>query len=100
MTHTKGPWIVDESTNGVYRITNSDNEEIARSPRSGIAGQRTYSNAKVLASAPDLLEALEQIRIHQGKVCEEYDLCSHIACKSSYSAWVIADKAIQKARGQ
>jgi hypothetical protein len=38
--------------------------------------------------------ALQEIRDTQGKVCTGYELCDHIACQSSYTAWVIADTAL------
>jgi hypothetical protein len=46
-----------------------------------------------------LLEALLAIRNDEGRVCESYDTCSHLVCKSSYTAWAIADEAIRKAKG-
>ena len=38
--------------------------------------------------------ALQEIRNEQGKVCDNYELCTHRACQSSYTAWAIADKAL------
>lgn len=34
--------------------------------------------------------ALREIRV-QGKVCPEYELCTHEWCWSSYMSWAIAD---------
>lgn len=42
-----------------------------------------------------LQEALANIRENEGKVCAEYELCTHPACKSSYAAWAIASKALE-----
>jgi hypothetical protein len=39
-------------------------------------------------------EALERIKREEGKVCQNFELCSHPACNSSYSAWAIADEAL------
>lgn len=39
-----------------------------------------------------LRAALEEIRNEQGRVCENYELCEHTACASSYASWAIADK--------
>ena len=47
------------------------------------------------AAAPKYKAALEEIKRDQGRVCENYELCRHISCSSSYSAWAIADKALQ-----
>lgn len=38
--------------------------------------------------------ALESIREHEGKVCDQYELCEHRACQSSYGAWSYADGAL------
>lgn len=42
------------------------------------------------------LKALKEIKNEQGKVCAEYEICEHRACKSSYVSWALADKAIHK----
>ena len=47
------------------------------------------------AAASKFKAALEEIKRDQGRVCENYELCRHISCSSSYSAWAIADKALQ-----
>lgn len=39
--------------------------------------------------------ALQEIKDTQGRVCSGFELCNHIACHSSYSSWVIADKALK-----
>jgi len=44
-------------------------------------------------------KALEEIVNTQGKVCEEFEICDHIACKSSCASWFIADKALKDAEG-
>ena len=38
--------------------------------------------------------ALQEIRRDQGRVCDGFDLCDHLACASSYASWVIADRAL------
>lgn len=37
--------------------------------------------------------ALEEIR-REGKVCDQYETCEHRSCRSSYTAWAIADEAL------
>lgn len=39
--------------------------------------------------------ALEEIVKTQGKVCNEYELCTHVACESSAKSWFIADRALK-----
>ena len=40
------------------------------------------------------LAALQVIRDHYGKVCRNYELCTHDSCQSSYGAWATADEAL------
>ena len=44
----------------------------------------------------DLLATLEVILDLGGKVCENYEECSHVACESSYLTWTIADKVLEE----
>lgn len=45
-------------------------------------------------------EALAEIVSTYGQVCGAYDICTHPACRSSYSAWALADAALREvARG-
>ena len=39
--------------------------------------------------------ALMEIKEQCGKVCSEYDVCTHVACSSSHRAWEIADRAVK-----
>jgi hypothetical protein len=41
-----------------------------------------------------LEEALSTIRDNEGHVCEEFETCTHSACRSSMAAWSIADAAL------
>ncbi len=34
------------------------------------------------------------IHKNEGKVCPDYDICSHTACASSYAAWAYSDAAL------
>ncbi len=43
----------------------------------------------------DLMCALVDIRGQCGKVCDEYEICTHIACSSSHRAWELADQALK-----
>ena len=51
---------------------------------------------EALAELERYQAALAEIRDTQGKVCSEYETCDHVACRSSYAAWAIADKALDK----
>lgn len=39
--------------------------------------------------------SLTKIRANEGKVCWNFELCEHGACRSSYASWQIADTALQ-----
>lgn len=41
-----------------------------------------------------LTAALRRIHDESGKVCDEYEVCTHRACAASYTAWAIADAAL------
>jgi hypothetical protein len=47
-----------------------------------------YVPAEQLQGAVKALEAIRR----EGKVCDEYEVCEHRACQSSYTAWAIADR--------
>ena len=39
-------------------------------------------------------DALSLIRETEGRVCPEFTICTHESCRSSYTAWAIADEAL------
>lgn len=39
---------------------------------------------------------MKEIKRDEGKVCDEFEICEHRACQSSYSAWAIADIALAR----
>lgn len=43
----------------------------------------------------ELTSALKAIRDGEGKVCEEFELCNHLACDSSCTANLIAGEALE-----
>jgi len=53
-------------------------------------------NAKVQM----MFKALTEIKSDCGKVCEDFELCAHIACQSSVGAWIIADKVLTEIYGE
>jgi len=42
--------------------------------------------------------ALVLIRDTLGHVCDNFELCTHVACRDSYSAWQVASRALQEYR--
>lgn len=51
-----------------------------------------------LSVAENLAAALERIKADEGRVCERFEVCSHVGCQSSYGAWAIADEALAEYR--
>lgn len=41
------------------------------------------------------IKALKKIK-EQGRVCAEFEICTHESCRSSHAAWEIADKALKE----
>ena len=54
-----------------------------------IAERLLHSNVGLLKAA------LAKIKDEEGKVCLEFELCTHASCRSSYSSWAIADAALK-----
>lgn len=42
------------------------------------------------------LKALEYIVTHEGRVCDNYEMCTHESCSSSHISWDVAYEALQK----
>ncbi len=59
------------------------------------------SAADAVANANErdrLRKALRKIRADSGSVCDQYEICEHRSCASSYNAWAIADQALAEAK--
>jgi hypothetical protein len=67
--------------------------------RAGELAQRIEALETVLNTttkrAATYQAALQRIRDDYGLVCAEYELCTHVACESSYGAWATADEALR-----
>jgi len=55
------------------------------------------TDSKKLAIA---LKALETIQANEGRLCEIYEICDHVACRSSYTSWALADAALRVIQDQ
>ena len=51
---------------------------------------------RTLAQNRQLCMALREIRATRGHVCEQYDICRHVACEDSHAAWEISDQALRE----
>lgn len=53
------------------------------------------NDSPLIRELNEFRRALEEIRDEQGKVCEIFEVCRHVACMSSYTSWAIADKTLR-----
>jgi hypothetical protein len=72
MSHTPGPWTWVEGYNGLYG-SGEDNDVLTFADYEGMylsySNKYTHGNARLIAAAPDLLEALKAARsFHWGDV--------------------------------
>ena len=67
------------------------------SPKQIITIEQEYQDAKkdLWLNILVLQTALKDIKNTQGKVCQQFEICEHRACKSSHASWEIADKALK-----
>jgi hypothetical protein len=54
------------------------------------------TNTKTTPAEKILLAALKKIVTTQGKVCDDFEVCRHKACTSSYCSWEIASRALKE----
>lgn len=59
MKHTPAPWYF--SNEGVLRVRAKDDDEVVCSYAGYENCEREYANARLIAAAPDLLEALQEM---------------------------------------
>lgn len=97
--HTPGPWKVgfdgytireDKGTHGGYYVANTAANQPDQMPEN--IRQRDKANARLIAAAPELLEALEMLmpQYPSRGMCDEYDR----------AMWENAEAAIAKATGK
>jgi len=102
-THTPGPWSVDGPipSNPEIRINYAPMSQVATIVNPGehltdIEQDEALANARLIAAAPEMLEALEQIAEGRGT----FSLDHHQHAKNTIEEMkALAVAAIQKARG-
>ena len=60
-----------------------------------LAGAASAEIARLQEQCERYEAALIQIRDNEGTVCDDFGHCDHAACRSSYRAWLIADRALR-----
>lgn len=46
------------------------------------------------------INALKRIKASYGKVCQDFEICNHESCMSSYAAWAEADLTLKALDGE
>lgn len=46
-----------------------------------------------------LKAALRKIKSEMGRVCPEFEICTHVPCADSFGAWAEADRALREVGG-
>lgn len=90
--HTPGPWAVITEARDT-RITSSDAHCITRLPQWPELQAEATANARLIAAAPDLLEALQEILA----AAQHNDPSRWVARSLGLHVLAIADAAIKKA---
>lgn len=97
MTHTPGPWRVLEPVNGFNaRIFAAGDIYIGSIGHSDNIGGCNAPNARLIAAAPDLLEALEALLAASHPIVGSKKACD---CEGRVKAKRLARAAIDKAKG-
>lgn len=98
--HTPGPWYRDGYTDDVVGsaiIRDATGFQVALTRHWGI--NETEANARLIAAAPDLLEACRALVAYLSPLCEEF-LDGSDEHAEAYNACQAAHEAIAKATGE
>ena len=105
--HTPGPWMICYWSDGGARYIGPDNTQwVARIAEDNIPEDIRLANARLIAAAPDLLEALQEAcDLALGDAHEPSSKCVDTCDNPIYCGeeWAIAQKAraaIAKAKGK
>jgi len=101
MTHTKGKWFVDWDSLEIKQV-GITNEKVGKTicglatypPFEGAEDKESQTNAKLIASAPELLEACKSVNACIGKDCKPLGVGGMEGIKD------ILQQAINKAEGK
>lgn len=95
--HTRGPWTMHDERAGAFIVTAGDRETgypiCARPSSIGEKESECLANARLIAAAPDLLEALESGRSLLHALATPDDRVTQVAMRQ-------IDNAIAEAKGE
>lgn len=103
--HTPGPWHTDDAPEHAIAVCTNSGETVAdvfpnADAQSGVT---TYANARLIAAAPELLEALKDLAKRHATTVKECGGCDHsvgICWCDDIRALDDANAAIAKATGE
>jgi hypothetical protein len=100
MKHTPGPWFLERITENAFHILDGDGEQsglLAVVEDSGNGETPVKANAHLIATAPEMLEALERI---EGLLLQSTGMAGIEIHSIVRRARLVASEAIAKARGE
>jgi len=101
--HTPGPWIWNYSKNAIIHPVNDASDEVQH--YGGILVCESVwdePNARLIAAAPDLLEALEKAipMLNENYIWHRDSQSNPVKTTNANTAWHAARAAIAKAKGE
>jgi hypothetical protein len=99
--HTPGPWVIadDPTSEGVWidhpDLKSGEDDEICRCLDSTLSGEECLANARLIAAAPELLDALKTLTDALNESLEPVPLAADIV-----NAFRDSMRAIAKAEGR
>jgi hypothetical protein len=110
MSHTPGPWIVDETVAlgayGVWKDVRHTDEPMQRicsvfdNNKSDVPREQRDANARLIAAAPDLLASLEYMRNVHNPINATDEVGRQYKSRHASTAFAQAEAAIAKAKGE
>ena len=95
LEHTPGPWRIDQSY--TYRVLNAEELNVADCDSARVPKLQAQANARLIAAAPELLEALQRILAHEIRPGRKRR--NHVDLFEFDTIRIIARAAIAKATG-
>jgi len=92
MKHTKGPWYFVYELPNLFMICNKKEDKFNEVICTMCNNKQEYDNAKLIAAAPDMLEALLAVNKYFVDLQNKCALTSH-----DKRAWKLTAKAIKRA---
>jgi hypothetical protein len=93
--HTPGPWVARQSAHGPIDIFDSQERDVVTVYGGGVPSEHKQANARLIAAAPELLDALKAM---DAAICEGFE--TQAGRMAGRKALIAARAAIAKAEGR